>query len=85
MCFIVAFSEGRALEAGNEVAEQFVQLLYGKNAYSWKEFGVSGWIEDGIDDVEWALANNVPVFDATAAIDFYECAAQLVKWANCSQ
>lgn len=37
MCFIVAFSEGQELEAGNEVAEQFVQLLYGKNAYSWKE------------------------------------------------
>lgn len=82
MCFVIANSDRQAIEWGDQVAEKFVQILFGRNAYSWKSLGSSGWIENDCEIVQWATDRQAIAIDASRTEEISEFAARLVQWEN---
>ena len=75
--FIRAFSSVEAEALGQEVAEAFLRALYGKQAYSWRELRFAYWLKDKPVDIEWAIANDVPIM--TSADQVETVAAEMAR------
>ena len=58
---VTASNEEDALEMGEELAERFVECLYGERAYSWREGRFARWLESDVKALLEARRRRLPV------------------------
>ena len=67
--FIRTTSISEAVAWGEAIAEVFVQMRFGQEAYSWRSLEFASWLEENPALIAWAHENEAPILESSREID----------------